>query len=62
MTYLDAYALNQQKGGVLKIGKYILYRFDNTNIWIEEAESGEGGQFSERDLEETIGKYYKDNF
>jgi len=45
----------------IKIGKYILSRFDDETIWVQ-FEDGEGGQFSEEKLEETISAFYKENF
>ena len=45
----------------LQIGRYALSRFDGSHILIE-CNGGEGGSFSEMDLEEVIGKFYRENF
>jgi len=53
----------------IKIGKYLLYHYRDGNypdtcnsIWIDDSESGEGGEFSEQKLIEAIEAFYKENF
>lgn len=46
----------------LKIGKFYLKRgYNPKRIWIA-VESGEGGDFSEEELEKIIDKFYQENF
>lgn len=51
---------------VIKIGKYTIAemsdRENETTIWIENTESGEGGQFSKESFEKTLEKHYKEYF
>ena len=44
----------------IRIGEYTLSRFDDNHILIE-CDGGEGGSFSEIDLEEAIAKFYGEN-
>lgn len=44
----------------LRIGKFLLMKYDDESIWIGTSD-GEGGQFSEKELEKIIEKFYMEN-
>ena len=51
----------------ITIGNYLLkpyhdYPDGEKSVWIEEVNSGEGGQFSVKSLEAVIKEYYDKNF
>jgi hypothetical protein len=48
-------------GEGLRIGKYRIRRSDPGKVWID-SDDGEGGQFSERGLEEAIEGFFGENF
>lgn len=50
-----------EPGTILRIGPYHLSRCIHGGIWIE-AESGEGGQFNEKDLADCIAEFYHKHF
>lgn len=50
----------------VKIGKYTIAEMSNdkneTSVWIEDTETGEGGQFYKDSLFQTLDKHYKEFF
>lgn len=51
---------------VIKIGKYTIAEMSDeencTTIWIEDATTGEGGQFSKETFLKTLEKHYLEHF
>ena len=45
----------------IKIGEFTIWKTPTGAIWITH-ESGEGGEFSEQDLADAIGKFYAEKF
>lgn len=45
----------------LHIGKYYLTKWYNGNIWIGDGNSGEGGEFNVKELENLIEQFYVEN-
>lgn len=46
---------------MITIGPYTIMKMKNGKVWIRH-EDGEGGQFSEAELVEHIGKFYAEKF
>ena len=61
MEQAGMYSVFENMEGNVVIGKYTLCKQSEGRIWIQERD-GDGGEFSEKDLEEVIESYYKKNF
>ena len=51
-----------EPGMHIEIGEFAISRFDDGTFWLNNRDSGEGGQFSEAALADALGRFFYEFF